>query len=234
MNVVITGASRGIGRGIATVLARAGFRVGLLARSADALEALCAEIAAAGGICEWTACDLRDPEAVTAAIDTLRERLGGLDALVNNAGLVIRKDVFDLSLEEWRAMVDTNLTGLFCATRAVLPHFVEQRRGHIVNMSSISGRVPLAGGSGYAATKFAVTGFSQSLFQEVRDHGIKVTVVYSGSVDSRSDRHAKDADSSWKVAPEEVGEAIRDLLRTAPGAVISELEIRPLQRPPRP
>jgi 3-oxoacyl-[acyl-carrier protein] reductase len=232
LRVIVTGASQGIGRGIARALAASEFQLGLLARSGDLLEELRSEIVAAGGTCFTAPCDLRDSRATQEAIDLLIEKLGGLYGLINNAGVVIRKDVFTLSLEEWRDMVDTNLNGLFYATRAVVPRLREQGRGHVINVSSISGRLPLPGGSGYAASKYGVTGFSESLFHEVRDFGIKVTTVFPGSVDSASHRHAEDQDTSWKVRPEEVGEACRDLLLTSPGNCISRLEIRPLRRPP--
>ncbi len=232
MRVIVTGASKGIGRGIATFLAMDGFKVSMLARSKDLLEDVRQSIEEQDGECFSVACDLRDPDATEYAISAAVEHFGGVDALINNAGLVIRKNVFDISLEEWRTMIDTNVNGLFYATRAALSHMKRQGSGHIVNVSSISGKVPLPGGSGYAATKYAVTGFSQSLFQEVRDFGIKVTTVYPGSVDSASHRHDPDEDAEWKVAPEEVGEACANVLRTASGTVISELEIRPLNRPP--
>jgi NADP-dependent 3-hydroxy acid dehydrogenase YdfG len=109
----------------------------------------------------------------------------------------------------------------------------EQGRGHIINVSSISGRVPLPGGSAYAATKFGVTGFGQSLFQEVRDHGIRVTTVYPGAVDTASHRNDADADGSWKVSPEEVGRACAHILGMPEDTVISEYEIRSLHRPPK-
>ncbi len=232
MKIIITGASKGIGRGIATFLAREGFEVGLLARSGDLLAELEEKIKTAGGRCASLSCDLRDPDATSGAIDRLVRELGGVDGLINNAGLVIRKDVFTLTLEEWQAMLETNVAGVFYATRAVLPHLKSQRRGYIINISSISGRLPLRGGSGYAATKYAVTGFSDSLFLEVRDHGIQVTTIYPGSVDSESHRHDAEEDTSWKVRPEEVGQACRDILRMEPGTCISQLEIRPLRKPP--
>lgn len=231
MKVLVTGASKGIGKGIATFLAMDGHEVGLLARSKDLLEDLRQSIEEQGGVCFTAGCDLRDPDQTFYAVAAAVEGLGGIDALINNAGLVIRKNVFDLSIDEWQAMVDTNISGLFYATRAVLPHFKAQGRGHIINVSSISGKVPLPGGSAYAATKFAVTGFSQSLLQEVRDYGIKVTTIFPGSVDSDSHRHDLQADRAWKVTPAEVGMACRDILSTAPGTVISELEIRPLRKP---
>ena len=233
IRVIVTGASRGIGRGIATVLGREGFAVGLVARSEDLLAEAAREIRAAGGSASTAPCDLRDAESTRTAFASLIADMGGVDALINNAGLVIRKDVFELSFAEWRDMMATNADGVFLATRAVLPHLEAAGRGHIINISSISGRLPLAGGSGYAASKYAVSGFSASLFHELRDRGIKVTTIYPGSVDSASHRHDPGEDASWKVRPEEVGEACRDVLRSASGTCISELEIRPLRRPPR-
>lgn len=231
--IIVTGASRGIGRGIAVVLAREGFEVGLLARSRELLDEVRDAISASGGTCHVAVCDLRDPAGAEAAVSALAGKLGGLYGLVNNAGLVIRKDVFEISIDEWRTLIDTNVNGLFYATRAALPHLRRDGRGHIINVSSVSGRVPLPGGSAYAASKYAVTGFSESLFHEVRDHGIKVTTIFPGSVDSESRRHDPSEDQSWKVRPEEVGEACANVLRTSAGNCVSQVEIRPLRRPPR-
>jgi len=233
MNVIVTGASKGIGAGIATFLAMDGYNVGLMARSKDLLEDVRQSIEEEGGTCSSAACDVCDADQVSYAVAALADRLGGIDALINNAGLVIRKDIFEISTGEWHAMINTNVNGAFNVTRAVLPYFQEKGEGRIINISSISGKVPLPGGSGYAASKYALTGLSQSLFHELRDHGITVTAVYPGSVDSASHRHDPGADHSWKVQPEEVGQACRDVLRMRPGCAISELEIRPLARPPK-
>ncbi len=232
MRVIVTGASRGIGKGIASYLAMDGCSVGLIARHAEMLGDVCASIREQGGTAFGASCDLRDYEVTQAAVQSLAEDLGGVDALINNAGIVVRKSVWDISIEEWRALVDTNISGMFHATKAVLPIFREQGHGHLINLSSISGKVPLPGGSAYAATKYAVTGFTQSLLSEVRDVAIKVTAIYPGSVDSASHRHDPAADHSWKVTPEEIGQACAQALRSAPGTVISEIEIRPLRRPP--
>jgi NADP-dependent 3-hydroxy acid dehydrogenase YdfG len=231
MKVIVTGASRGIGRGIATYLAKEGFELGLLARSEEDLRELQQEILAHGGQCYIHACNLRDERNTEFAIATLIEFLRGVDALINNAGVVIRKSIFDITPDEFRELVETNLNGLFYATRAVVPIMREQGHGHIINISSVSGKVPLPGGSAYAATKYAVTGFSQSLLQEVRDSGIKVTTLYPGSVASRSRRHDPNEDDAWKVQPEEVGAVCATVLCAAPGTVISEVEIRPLVKP---
>lgn len=233
MRVIITGASSGIGRGIARVLARAGMTVGLVARPSPRLDMAAAEIVADGGLATVIPCNLREPEAVAAQFLHCIDGWGGVDALINNAGLVVRKSVWELTVTEWRELVETNLNGLYYATRAVLPAMRTQGSGHVINVSSISGKVPLPGGSAYAATKFGVTGFSQSLFHEVRDYGIKVTTVYPGSVNSASLRHDPTADHSWKITPDEVGDACLSLLRTPPAVCVSELEIRPLARPPK-
>ena len=224
MKVIITGASRGIGRGIAQALSRQGHTLGLLSRSRESLAAVQQETGAEA----IAPCDLRDPEAVASAIDALANKLGGLDALVNNAGQVVRKNIFDLTIEEWQEMVETNLSGMFYATRAALP-YLKEHGGHIINLSSISGYMPLPGGSGYAATKYGVTGFSESLFGELREYGIKVGVIFPGSVDSQSHRH-EDSDASWKVDPEEVGEAVQTMLSTSGKTCIRALEIRPISR----
>ncbi len=225
MNVLITGAGRGIGRGISTVLAANRHAVGLLGRSEPHLREVADAIAASEGVCAYSVCDIRDATAVTESVAELCETLGGIEALVNNAGLIIRKDIFDLSVAEWEAMINTNVNGLFYVTRTVLPLMRNRGRGHIINVSSISGRLPLAGGSGYAASKYAVTGFSESLFHEVRNFGIKVTTIFPGSVNSRGDG------DSWKVTAEEVGQACVDVLQTAAHNCISRLEIRPLKKP---
>lgn len=230
--VIVTGASKGIGRGIATVLAREGYALGILARSEAELESLSEELHEYTAVA-YSPCDLRNWEQTERAIQELTNALGGLDALINNAGLVIRKSVLELSLDEWHAMVETNINGLYYCTRAALPTFTEQQRGHIINISSISGHFPLPGGSAYAATKYAVTGFSQSIFQELRDHNIKVTTIYPGSVDSASERHDPTADHTWKVQPRDIGEACLYALRTSPGALVSELEVRPLHKAPK-
>lgn len=233
MKVIVTGASRGIGRGIATELGKHGYTLGLVARSGALLEEIANQINDSGGDAHSEVADLRSWDGTRDAIEALIDRMSGVDALINNAGQVIRKDAMAIGIDEWCRMIETNVNGVFYATRAVLPTLTSQERGHIINVSSISGYFPLPGGSGYAASKYAVTGFSESLFQEVRDYGIKVTTVFPGSVDTQSHRHDPNADHSWKVQPEEVGKACRDALETSSGNCISRIEIRPVSRPPK-
>lgn len=231
LKVIVTGASKGIGKGIVEVLAREQCHLGLIARSGDLLEDLRCSISTTGGVCHAIACDLRDHIETTQTIQELIALLGGVDVLINNAGLVIRKDVLSISLDEWHRMMETNINGVFYCTRAVLPSMKEQSSGHVINISSISGKLPLPGGSGYAASKYAVTGFSESLFQEVRHWGVKVSTVFPGSVDSESHRHDPNEDHSWKVTPQDVGEACYDILTAKGNTLISQVEIRPNQKP---
>jgi NADP-dependent 3-hydroxy acid dehydrogenase YdfG len=235
MKTIITGASKGIGHGIVKVLIEAGFEVGLLARSLHELEMLREEIRGAGGVAYIADADLRDHDQTADAIESLIEQLGGIDVLVNNAGRVIRQSALEISLDDWHDTIATNLHGLFYATRAVAPRLVEQGSGHIVNISSISGYTPLPGGAPYAASKHAVTGFSDSLFHELRDHGVKVTAVFPGSVDSMSHwlPGETDADHKWKLTAEQVGRTVLDVLRTDANHLVSRVEVRPLSRPPK-
>ncbi len=230
MKVIVTGASKGIGRGIAQALAAHGYTLGLTARSEELLLQLQRELRSGGCRCAVATADLRSWESTQRAVENLAADLDGIDAIINNAGLIVRKDVLTIEIAEWQAMMETNINGVFYMIRAALPYLRRSDRGHIVNISSISGRMPLPGGSGYAASKYAVSGFSESIFQELRELGIKVTVIFPGSVDSRSHRHAEGEDASWKVQPMEVGEACHDILDTSPGTCISRLEIRPLRR----
>lgn len=226
MKVIITGGSKGIGRGIGQTLAEAGHGVGLIARSTDLLEQIKQSMDQAGHTCAIATADLRSFDATSHAIDLLIEKLGGIDALVNNAGQIVRQSVLDIDIDQWQSMIETNINGPFYTTRRVLPVMKQQGHGHIVNISSISGYMPLADGPGYAASKYALTGFSDSLFQVVRKWGVKVTTVFPGSVDSES--RPTDGHSAWKVTPREVGQAVLNLLETRQQNLISKLEIRPL------
>ncbi len=232
MKIIITGASKGIGRGIAEVLAESGHDVGLIARDAAALRELQSQLSAKGVKVAVAAADLRNHDATAAAIAHLIAELGGVDALINNAGVILRKPADEITVDEWQTMMETNINGVFYATRNVLPHLKRQRRGHIVNISSISGCNPLPGGSGYAASKYAVTGFSESLLGEVRQHGIKVTTIFPGSVDTEShQQNFGGTDRTWKIQPRDIGKSVLHALESPDHITVSRIEVRPL-RPP--
>ena len=219
---VVTGASRGIGRAIALRLAR-NYEIVAVARSHGELDSLAAEIARAGGSCQLRAIDITDADAVRAA-------LGDVDAqvLVNNAGIGTLKPFMELSRDEWRRMVDVNFNALYDVTRAVLPAMLRRRSGHVVVIGSITGRGAFVGGSCYAATKHAVMGFTECLMLEVRDAGVKVSVVSPGSV---ATHFSTRSDPSWQLSPEDVAAAVATVLDTPSDVLIHRVEIRTLTVP---
>jgi len=219
---VITGASRGIGRATALRLAP-DYEIVALARSDDALESLAQEIEARGGRCRPRVVDVTDPVAVRAA-------LAGIDAqvLVNNAGVGTTKPFVELTRDEWIRMVDVNFNALFDVTQALVGPMIERRSGHIVFIGSISGRSAYPGGTCYAATKHAVMGFSESLMLELREYGVKVSIVNPGSV---ATSFSARSDASWMLAAEDVADAVADVLNTPPNVLIHRVEVRTLTVP---
>jgi NADP-dependent 3-hydroxy acid dehydrogenase YdfG len=219
---VVTGASRGIGRAIALRLS-AGYDIVAVARSRDALDSLAGEIAAKGGACRSAVVDVTDPDAVSKA-------LSGLDAqvLVNNAGIGVLKPFMELTREEWTKTVDTNLNALFDITRAVVPSMIARKSGHVVIIGSISGRSAYVGGTCYAATKHAVMGLSESLMLELREHGVKVSVVNPGSV---ATDFSTGGDPSWKLSADDVAESVAFAVDTPPTVLVHRIEVRTLTVP---
>lgn len=220
---VITGASRGIGRAIALRLA-ADHHIVAAARSPAGLDTLAAEIAAAGGTCTPVAVDVADPPAVARAF-------AGLDAevLVNNAGVGVIKPLLETTPEEWHRQVDVNFNALYHVTRAVLPGMVARGRGHVVIIGSIAGRSAFAGGAAYTGTKHAVMAFAECLMLEVRDHGVKVSVVSPGGVATEfggGDPAAK----GWALRPEDVAASVAHVLETPPNVLVHRVEVRALSK----
>ena len=216
---VVTGASRGIGRAIAVRLA-AQYDIVAIARSGKELADLDREITSKGGACRAIVLDLRDSKAIAKG-------LKGIDAdvLVNNAGLGPVKPFLDLTEDEWHAMVDVNFNALFHVTRALLPGMTQRGRGHVVVIGSIASRSAFVGGTCYAGTKHAALAFVECLNLEVRDRGVKVSIVNPGSVATEfSPRN----DPGWMLSPEEVAESVAHVIDTPPDVLIHSLEIRAL------
>ncbi|HUF36255.1 MAG TPA: SDR family NAD(P)-dependent oxidoreductase [Gemmatimonadales bacterium] len=226
---LVTGATEGIGRATALALGRAGYRVGLCARTADRLDALATELRAAGIVAAAAPADVGDPDQIAGAVRRVTDDLGDIDVLINNAGVLIARPVEELTLTDWDATMTTNLRGLFLATRAVLPGMRRRRRGTIVNVASLAGRNGFAGGTAYAASKHGVLGFSRSLMLEVRKDGIRVVAVCPGSVDTGllRDQPMLKSDPEKILRPEDVAETIVHALRLPDRAMVSELDIRP-------
>jgi 3-oxoacyl-[acyl-carrier protein] reductase len=220
---VITGASKGIGRATALRLAN-DYEIVAVARSEPDLASLTREIEGRGGSCRPLTVDITDSAAVDSA-------LSGVDAqvLINNAGVGYMKPFLELTRDEWRQMVDVNFNALYDVTRALLPRMMTRRSGHVVMIGSISGRSAFVGGSCYAATKHAVMAFTECLMLEVREAGVKVSVVNPGSVATGFSKRR--ADSSWALSAEDVADAVAHVLTTPPNVLIHRVEVRTLTPP---
>jgi len=187
--VAITGASSGIGEATALALAKAGASVALGARRKDRIDELAARIGDEGGTAVALEIDVSDEAAARGFVEAAHERLGRLDTLVNNAGVMLLGPVEQADSEDWRRMVNVNLLGLMYCTHAALPIMLGRGSGDIVNISSVAGRFARAGNAVYAATKFGVGAFSEGLRNEITERGIRVTLIEPGFVDTELQGH---------------------------------------------
>ena len=221
---LVTGGSKGIGFAIAHALIAAGARVVITGRNAADLEAARSQL---GPQAHAVVADARSAGAVAKAVDAAVERFGGLDVLVNNAGIGIMKNAADLSVEDWQATIDTNLSGVFYYCHAAIPHLQRRGGGWIINISSLAAKNPFIGGAAYCASKAGLNAFSEALMQEVRYDGIRVTYVMPGSVATGFGGRGKPEHAEWKIQPEDVGRVVLDLLLMPPRSLPSRVELRP-------
>lgn len=234
---VITGASSGIGRATALALAKAGAKVAIGARRTDRLEKLAAEISGAGGEAFHMGLDVTKKEQCDAFAKAVLEKWGSIDILVNNAGLMPLSFFKNLKVDEWDRMVDVNVKGVIYCTAAVITHMREKKSGHIVNISSVAGRIVFPAGSVYCATKHAVAAFSEGLRQEfsVRSN-IRVTSIEPGVVDTELNDSITDeslkgfvegAKKMEALRADDIAEAILYAVQAPPHANVNEILLRP-------
>ena len=228
---VVTGGSRGIGLAIARALVADAVQVAVTGRSASHLSAARPKIEGSGpGAVETLQADVRRYDEVQRAIDATVARFGGLDILINNAGVGIFTDVATMTPEQWAEVVDTNLTGVFHTCRVAIPHMRRRGGGFIINISSLAGKNPFADGAAYCASKSGLNAFSEALMQEVRHDGIRVAYVMPGSVNTNFGGH-QTAGAEWKLSPDDVAEVVVDLLGHPSRSLPSRVEIRPAKPP---
>jgi len=238
--VAITGASSGIGEATALALARAGAAVALGARRKDRIEALAARIEDEGGTAVALEVDVTDEAQARGFVEAAHERLGRLDSLVNNAGVMLLGPVEQSDADDWRTMLNVNVLGLLYCTSAALPFMRAQGSGDIVNISSVAGRFARAGNAVYAATKFAVGAFSEGLRNEVTEGGIRVTLIEPGFVDTELQSHnTGEVLETLEQMREHLGEVLRAqdvangilyVVSQPPHVSINELLIRPTRQ----
>jgi clavulanate-9-aldehyde reducatase len=237
--VAITGASSGIGEATALACAQAGAHVALAARRADRIEALAQRIEQGGGRALAIETDVGDEEQAHAFVERAHDELGRLDALVNNAGVMLLGPIDGAPTEEWRQMIRVNLFGVLYCTHAALPLMRAQESGHVVNVSSVAGRVANAGAAVYNLTKWGVNAFSEALRQECASAGIRVTIVEPGAVVTELQGHNRpqvyeQLMRRWEgvepLQPQDIADAIVFALAQPEHVSINELLVRPTRQ----
>ena len=173
------------------------------------------------------AVDVRDRAAIDRVVAATAERFGGLNILVNNAGVGAFVEVASMTHDDWSRVIDTNLTGVFYCTRAAIPLIKAAGGGWIISIASLAGRNYFPGGAAYCASKAGLIAFSESLMQEIRADGIRVSVVMPGSVKTEFSGPSAHADDSWKLTPDDVAQVVMDLVRHPARSLPSRVEIRP-------
>jgi NAD(P)-dependent dehydrogenase (short-subunit alcohol dehydrogenase family) len=228
---VVTGATRGIGRAIAEALLREGARVAICGRRQDAVEKAARELAPLGQVC-GKACDVGRFEQVQEFFCYVAGQFGGLDVLVNNAGIGGFVPVHETSPEHWRAVIDTNLSGPFYCVHEAVPLLKKNGGGFIFNIGSLAGKMAFAGGAAYNASKFGLHGFSEAIMLDLRYDNIRVAQIMPGSVHTEFGSPAASQSDDWKISPEHVAEIVVDLLKLPARSLASRVELRP-SRPPK-
>jgi 3-oxoacyl-[acyl-carrier protein] reductase len=225
-SALVTGAGRGIGRAIALALAREGARLTVVSRNASELDSLVSELEAAGARGIAFAGDLRSRSTCDAAVAAAVSTFGGLQLLVNNAGVGQFATVEETDDQTWDDVIGTNLTAVFRLTRAAIPHLAGHG-GQIVMISSLAGQNPIAGMAAYCASKAALDHFATCLMLEVRPKGIRVTTIAPGSVDTSFGALPRSGDASWKLSAKDIAETVVDVVRLRDAAHTSRVEMRP-------
>ncbi len=228
---VITGGGHGIGAALSSEIAALGAMTVICGRTTAPLEDTAAAIRQKGHKCEPFVCDVTDLGSVNGLAKYVKERLGRVDILINNAGVgSFSTPLHELPPEQWDAVLNTNLRGVFYTIRAFAPMMIRARSGHIVNISSIAGKNALPKGAVYAASKWGLNGLTYSVAEELRGYGIRVSVVCPGSTisdlgpDSGKDR-------SKMLQPTDIADVVAMLLTQAPQSFVSEVVIRPTMKP---
>ena len=226
---LVTGGTKGIGRAIAESLISAGARVAITARHEDEINEAVTQLNTVGpGTATGHVCDVRDYKQVKSVFASL----AGVDILINNAGIGIFSSVESMSVDDFRAVLETNVFGVFYCCHEAIPLMKQRGGGYIINISSLAGANPHAEMAAYNASKFGLNGFSEALMQEVRHDGIKVSYIMPGSVNTHFGGDEPGDEKSWQLQPSDIAQVVMDLLEFPERSLPSRIEIRP-SRPPK-
>lgn len=225
---VVTGGTRGIGHAVAEALLQDGMNVFICGKNQAGVEQAVRQLesrhpqSAAGAVC-----DVRDYEQVRGMMQQAEARFGAVDVLINNAGIGSFASVEKMTPDDWRAVIETNLSGLFYCCHEAIPLMKKRGGGYIINIGSLAGRNFFPGGSAYSASKAGLIGFSEALMQEVRYDHIRVSYIMPGSVETEFGGSTPDPSKTWKLLPEDVARAVIGLLHSDPRSLSSRIEMRP-------
>lgn len=230
---IVTGGTKGIGRGIAEALIREGVSVCIGARHQNEIDDAVEQLNEFGARrATGFVCDVRDYDQVKALVNHTVKELGGLDILINNAGVGIFKTVEETSPEDFRAVLETNVFGVFYCCHEAIPQMKQRGGGYIVNISSLAGVNAHPRMAAYNASKFGLNGFSEALMQEVRHDNIKVSYIMPGSVNTEFGGDSPSNEKSWQLTPADIAHVVIDLLHHDDRSLPSRVEIRP-SKPPK-
>ncbi len=227
---LITGASRGLGLAIARRLGQIGARVSICARHETPLHAAAEDLRRAGIEVSAVAADITRPGDVTELVRKTNDTFGEIDILVNNAGIGLFRPIHEVSEEDWNRVLDTNLKGAFLCSKAVIPQMLRRHKGHIINISSLAGKNAFAGGGVYCASKWGLLGLTYCMAEDLRAHGIRVAAICPGTTHTDFSPHAG-KDPQKMLRPEDVAYAVAMIVTQAPQSFISEVLVRPTQKP---
>jgi len=231
-SAIVTGGTKGIGRGIAEALLHEGVAVCVAARVGSEIDQTRKELAPLGQVTGFQA-DVRDYEQVKALIAHTVRELGGLDVLINNAGIGIFETVEQTSPEDFRAVLETNICGVFYCCHEAIPEMKKRGGGYIINISSLAGVNAHPRMAAYNASKFGLNGFTEALMQEVRHDNIKVSYIMPGSVNTEFGGDSPSDEKSWQLTPQDIARVVIDLLHHDDRSLPSRVEIRPSKPPKR-
>jgi len=220
----ITGGSKGIGYGIAQALLQAGMKVAISGRNAEAIQKAKDQLGNTNVLALVS--DVRNFEEEQKAVEVVLKEFGKIDVVIANAGLGKFAPVYEMSLDDWNAMIDTNLTGVFHTLKATSGQLI-QNKGYYLSIASLAGTNFFANGAGYNASKFGVVGFTQAAMLDLREYDVKCTTIMPGSVTSHFNNHVPNESDSWKIQPEDIGQLVIDLLKMNPNVLPSKIEVRP-------
>jgi 3-oxoacyl-[acyl-carrier protein] reductase len=228
---VVTGAGRGIGKAVSVALARARCRVVLAARTRAQIEAVQKEILSQGGDALALPTDLTADEDIQRLVEATQTKWGAADILINNAGWGKRAPVVGASLTDWDRTFRLNLRAPMVLAKALLPNMIAKGEGAVINIGSVSGKTGEANGAAYSASKFGLIGFTQSLYEEVREHGIKVAVILPGFVDTPLIPPNRQLDRSKMIQADDIAQTVLFVLTSPATSCPVEITVRPQRSP---